>query len=295
MAAERPPSNSGLRSLIARLRRLPLVPTVLVGTIAVWLLWVVADAAVSVIRVGSDAVATAPASTTEAPRLEALAGNRLLADTRPAPVSCTLPPFRTDDAGLLAYYRAVVVCMDALWHPLLRAAGAPTSTPSINITARPGATPCGIQDDEDNLIAWYCSRGETMYLPIDRMTKDDGKENAAPHLAMLGHEYGHHVQHLSGMLAEANVKMTGAGVDDQIQRRIELQANCFAAVFLAVAGGRGDIPQRLASSAVDDYGVGFPDLIHGSWLNQRVWTDRGFNRATPAACNTWSAPVGEVN
>jgi uncharacterized protein len=133
-----------------------------------------------------------------------------------------------------------------------------------------------------------------MYLPIDRMTEDDGAESAAPHLAVLGHEYAHHVQQLSGMLAEADAKMTEADTDHLIQRRIELQANCFAAVFLAVAAGRGDIPQRLASSAVDDYGVGFPDLAHGSWLNQRVWTDRGFNRATPAACNTWSAPAGEV-
>jgi hypothetical protein len=52
-----------LSSLIARVRRLPVVPMVLVGIVAVWLLWALADAALSVIRVGIDAVTAAPPPT----------------------------------------------------------------------------------------------------------------------------------------------------------------------------------------------------------------------------------------
>jgi len=96
----------------------------------------------------------------------------------------------------------------------------------------------------------------------------------------------------------ALAKIVQAGVDSeaagQIQRRVELQANCFAGMFFGAAAGRGAIPPGLASAAVHDFGAGFPDVAHGGLLSQTVWSERGYNRGTTAACNTWAAPVAEI-
>jgi len=268
-----------------------------VAIVGIWLVWVIADAAVSMLRAGQDAVSALQSSTAPAPQLDTLAADPLLADVRLPPVNCALPPFGTDPTGLRSYYGSLVDCLDAAWHRVLRTAGLSVGTPSINIAARPGQTPCGNRDDEDDYLAWYCDRSQTMYLPIDRMTAK-GADQAALHLAVVAHEYGHHVQQLSGLLAMASAKTMETGVDSeaagQIQRRMELQANCFAGMFFGAAAGRRDIPPGLASAAVHDFGAGFPDVAHGSLLSQTVWSDRGYNRGTTAACNTWAAPVAEI-
>jgi len=277
-------------------RKRPVFAITLVAIVALWLLWLIADAAVSTLRVGREVAAVAPTTTTAAgPRLDALADHPLQDGVTPAPVACTLPAFGVDAAALEAYYRALVRCMDLSWHPALRGIGTPARSPSVAVTGDPDSSACGSRDDEDMVVAWYCEPDETIVLPIDRMLADAGGD-VSVHLAVVAHEYGHHVQGLSGMftLADAAVDKADGDPGGAISRRIEMQANCFAAVFLATVAGHGDVSRRLASDAAEAVGFGYPDVAHGSHLNQKVWTDRGFNKGTTAACDTWSAPDREV-
>jgi predicted metalloprotease len=98
----------------------------------------------------------------------------------------------------------------------------------------------------------------------------------------LAHEYGHHVQQLSGIFAAIARRYSGSR-----EERAELQASCLGNVFLS--------SQRAAYPILEDYGqrpeswryIQVPN--HGSVANQQVWTDRGYLGARPGDCNTFKA------
>jgi hypothetical protein len=251
----------------------------------------------------SQAPTTAPPSSTppQPKPIYMLADHPLLASGITLPDStCTLPPFRRDTAGLTAYYQAFVGCMSTTWQPVLQARGLPFEAPHLNLSEHPGETGCGNPDSDPELgefTAMYCPADTTLYLPVDRLTKVD-RGRASSHLAVLAHEYSHHVQQLSGLLWAAAEEADRVGDDtpeaNQVTRRSELQANCFAGLFLAAAAGRGSITRTLASQAVGEFRNGALPETHGTAAHQAAWAKKGYQQRTTAACNTWAAPASEV-
>ncbi|WP_197523521.1 neutral zinc metallopeptidase [Actinokineospora pegani] len=224
--------------------------------------------------------------------LDDLAANKLMAEGAPAPRGdCPLPAIDTTEPGLLAFYQAALACLDATWRPVLAARGVPFTVPRVTVTEW-SSTRCGFTPAEDEALAFYCPGDRMIAMPHSRMirTADD---NAGYHLAVLAHEYGHHLQLLSGILEDAALlefDLDEAGAAE-VSRRAELQANCLAGVFLAAA--------RLAPNLVDDADSSFADTTssdsHGSAENQVHWAAAGKRSATPAGCDTWSAPDHEVS
>ena len=249
-----------------------------------------------------DEPAEPPAPSPRPKPIYLLADHPLLAAGVTLPdVTCTLPPFRRDTASLNAYYQAFVACMDAAWQPVLAAGGLPHEVPRLNLAEHPGQTGCGNPDTDPALgefTAMYCPADETLYLPVDRLKKVD-RGRASSHLAVLAHEYSHHIQQLSGLLWAAAEETAKAGNDtaegNQLTRRTELQANCFAGLFLAAAAGRGGITRTLASQAVGEFRNGALPETHGTAAHQASWAKKGFQERTTAVCNTWAAPPAEVS
>ena len=246
-----------------------------------------------------------PAVTPAAPRPKAvylLADHPLLAAGVTLPdVTCALPPFRRDTASLNSYYLAFVACMDAAWQPVLAARGMPFHPPKVNVAVHPGQTGCGNLDANEEVgefTALYCPADETLYLPVDRLKRVDHGQ-ASSHLAVVAHEYGHHVQELSGLLGAAAEQTDRVGQDtpdgNQVTRRTELEANCFAGLFLAAAAGRGSITKGLADQSVGEFRNGALPQTHGSPAHQASWARQGYQQRTTAACNTWSAPANTVS
>jgi uncharacterized protein len=256
---------------------------------------------VDTVRAGFDLVSSAVSgpttSTAPAARYDEFTGNALHADRRMPEVSCALPEFVRDAAGLAPYYRELVSCLDAVWAPVLKDAGFPVEPPSIDLAPDPARSPCGIPDADDHVAAWYCSANRTLYLPGDRIADSD---TGRPyfHIATVAHEYGHHVQEVSGLLALANSRMGAAAGKDaanEVSRRLELQANCFAGLFLAAVVGRGSITRPIANGAIDSFVNATLLSTHGNGTNQSAWTSRGYTKGTTSACNTWAAPASEVS
>jgi uncharacterized protein len=81
----------------------------------------------------------------------------------------------------------------------------------------------------------------------------------------------------------------------ELSRRVELQANCFAGLFLAAAADRGDIEGELAELAVEGFSFVDDSDSHGSAENQLVWAQAGYRGASAADCDTWSAPRSAVS
>jgi uncharacterized protein len=212
------------------------------------------------------------------------------------PVACELPQFGRNEAKLRAYYLPLRDCLDTSWRAALATAGMPWTSPSINVADHPGTAFCG-NFEESNFTAAYCPDSETIFLPVSRLTGVD-RGGSAVHLGVLAHEYGHHIQASIGILEAAYQREDQAGQDtprgQELSRRIELQADCFAGLFLAAAAGRGDISRRLAESAVNSFRLGALAKTHGSGSRQHAWARRGFEGRTTAACNTWAAPASEI-
>ena len=214
-----------------------------------------------------------------------------------APLSCDLPELSRDPAQLTKFYTALVGCLTQSWQPALGKAGEPSLPAKISVTL-PKTSACGAAPSRDQAVAYYCGGDQTIYAPTEWMLADAGL-NRARHLATIAHEYGHHVQRESGILDAATMKMSSpepnSDQDKAVVRRIELQANCFGALFLAAAAGHGSISRALANAAVADYGRADDSGDHGTRDNQLAWAKAGYSGAGPAACDTWSAPPEKVS
>ncbi|GGP61317.1 neutral zinc metallopeptidase [Saccharothrix coeruleofusca] len=264
-------------------------------------------------RVAGRAVpaASAPVQTGEIRAAEAqrpravhrLADHPLLTSgARLAPVTCALPEFGTSDAQLAAYYRAGAACLDQAWEPVLAVGNLPFEPPTLDTSPELGPGPCGVAPAQSEAVAYYCGRNRTIYMPTSRLRDNGGGHRPESHLATLAHEYGHHVQSVSGMLRAADTRILDAGEQTpaglEMSRRVELQANCFAGLFLAAAAGRGSITRALAENAAADFRYAVEEApeknAHGSPRNQEKWAGSGFSDGTTASCNTYAATVEAV-
>ena len=124
---------------------------------------------------------------------------------------------------------------------------------------------------------------------------------------MIAHEVGHHVQNLLGILPQGAAGAADAGSRaeaNQIQVRVELQADCFAGVWANRSDEAqdfiepGDVDQALqtASAIGDDrlqtqsQGYVVPDAFtHGTSEQRKRWFMTGFEQGKVAACNTFGA------
>jgi hypothetical protein len=121
---------------------------------------------------------------------------------------------------------------------------------------------------------------------------------------VLAHEIGHHVQTLLGV--EARVRRLQQGdpeTANQVQVRMELQADCLAGVWghAAAAIGLlqdGDVEEGLgAAAAVGDDRIQRsagarvnPDAFtHGSSGQRVEWFRRGFRSGRVESCDTFTA------
>ncbi|WP_409491777.1 neutral zinc metallopeptidase [Amycolatopsis sp. cmx-11-12] len=223
--------------------------------------------------------------------------NPLLADgVALGAVTCRLPAISRDPAKLERYYKTFASCLAEAWKPALDQANEPALTVTVQVTL-PETSACGKVPSEAEAVAYYCGGDTTIYAPTEWMLSDAGLERSR-HLATMAHEYGHHIQRSSGILSAAAEKMTSpdedSPADKERVRRIELQANCFGALALAAAAGRGSISTSLAAAALDTYGDTDDSDTHGSSRNQLKWAKAGFSGKATSSCNTWAAPASEV-
>ncbi|MEV6827912.1 neutral zinc metallopeptidase [Amycolatopsis sp. NPDC051102] len=235
---------------------------------------------------------------TEVKPVPELARNPLLdAGITPGPATCALPDLGRAADQLKTYYDKLVDCLQESWRPALDKANEPRLLAFVSVTL-PEHSACGAAPTENEAVAYYCGGDTTIYAPTDWMLSDAGL-NKARHIATIAHEYGHHVQRESGILSAAADKMTSpdenSTADKEVVRRIELQANCFGALFLAAVAGSGSISRPLANAAVADYGRADNSDTHGSREHQLSWAKAGYDGKNTKACDTWSAPVAEVS
>lgn len=157
---------------------------------------------------------------------------------------------------------------------------------------------------------FYCSADKTVYLDTDFLStllKQLGTSSStAAEAYIMAHEYGHHAQDLTGILARANSSGNQTG-PKSASVRLELQADCFAGTYLRWTSRndsdvidnvtREDIAKvvEAARTVGDDHiqeqsgsGVQPDKWTHGSSAMRVHWAQVGWDTGDPARCNTFS-------
>jgi uncharacterized protein len=199
------------------------------------------------------------------------------------------------------------------WTEIFAAAGKTYHPPKLRLFSGSEPTPCAFA--QSAMGPFYCPRDQRVYLDTsffnDLQNKfggcTDSKACRFSEAYVIAHEVGHHVQNELGILPQATQAQQAAASKtdaNQIQVRIELQADCLAGVWANHSQQKnnfldpGDIDQALqtASAIGDDrlqkqaQGYVVPDsFTHGSSEQRKRWFSNGFNSGQVSACNTMSA------
>jgi predicted metalloprotease len=233
-----------------------------------------------------------------------LADNPLFSGEIPAPpVSCTLRRWQTTPAGAKAFFKSALPCLDAAWRPVMDRAGLPFATPSIEFPEGTNwSSPCGQVAGSTGAAAFYCGENNTLYMPFAGLQTDLYGARPGVYLALFAHEYGHHVQALSGVLDAYAQARYEAGADTapglELSRRLELQAQCFSGMFLAATKGRGSVngdvlAEARGSQDRGDHNPGQP-RDHGTDAHTSAWWEQGVQKNRTFQCNTWKSPPADV-
>jgi predicted metalloprotease len=220
-------------------------------------------------------------------------------------VSCTLARWETSPAGAERFFRSALPCLDAAWQPVMEYQGLPFFTPGIAFPqGTEWSSPCGdVSAGNGAVAAFYCSYDNTLYMPFAGLQTEMYGAHPGVYLAVLAHEYGHHVQAMSGVMDTYWDARYNAGADSEpgleLSRRFELQAQCFSGMFLAATYGRGSVDDNILTEArtTQDRGDHTPGAPrdHGSDAHAIAWWEQGAQQNRTYQCNTWLSPPGDVS
>ncbi|WGU41307.1 MULTISPECIES: neutral zinc metallopeptidase [unclassified Phenylobacterium] len=193
-----------------------------------------------------------------------------------------------------------------VWSPIFAAEGQRYRRPAaVVIYDQATGTGCGM--GQSAMGPFYCPADQKIYLDLafwNELESRFGAKGEAARAYVIAHEVGHHVQNLTG--ATNNVERGSRGADSSAVR-LELQADCYAGVWVAHApaasGGQvaldpADIEDgiRAAAAVGDDaiqkqaQGRVMPDAFtHGSSEQRMRWFRIGVEKGDPAACDTFRA------
>jgi uncharacterized protein len=153
---------------------------------------------------------------------------------------------------------------------------------------------------------FYCPADSSVYLDLSFYETLRERYGAAGDFAeayVLAHEIGHHVQHLTGTMADVrHEQQANPAENNDLSVSLELQADCYAGVWAAAADARGimepgDLEEGLqAAAAVGDDHLSeragrTPNqetFTHGSSAERMGWFRAGFEAGDPTACDTFA-------
>jgi uncharacterized protein len=211
-------------------------------------------------------------------------------------------------AGVASYASKLWTCMYAAWAVPLKAAGAAYKIkPGLSVHSGTKInTGCGILY---NTTGYYCSANHgTIYIPAAQIM-NTWKQNPTYARAwltqMVGHEYGHHVQYLTGILSASSQRRAAFSTNAaklEESRRLELQASCFSAAYIGadkryypMSGGLLTQFNYLVTHMGDQPGHA---RDHGAPKNHAFWSTMGFNAkhtyTVAGNCNTYGASSAYV-
>ena len=228
-----------------------------------------------------------------------------------SPAPTVAPGTPKDATG--QFVAAILGETEDVWTEIFASSGETYHPPKLRLFAGSEPTPCAFA--QSAMGPFYCPRDQRIYLDTaffnDLQRKfgacSDSKACQFSEAYVIAHEVGHHVQNELGILPRVTREQQAASSKteaNQLQVRVELQADCLAGVWANRAQKKhnfldpGDIDQALqtASAIGDDrlqkemQGYVVPDsFTHGSAEQRKRWFTAGLKSGSVASCDTFGA------
>lgn len=206
-------------------------------------------------------------------------------------------------AAQKVYYEKLFSCLNNAWRPVFSKLGSTRPDPGLVVFDKPVNTPCGsFKPLSGRVLAFYCYGNQVMYTDVQQMNKAFGSKQDLAYLLTIAHEYGHHIQGVTGLFYARAVYLQDHPAEKlESSRRNEVQASCFAGVFSkAVAksypftGRLDEFEYQASNSFGESTDTPENERTHGRAATQGYWIMNGFNVGDTKACNTFAAPANLV-
>lgn len=189
--------------------------------------------------------------------------------------------------------------LNKTWQPVFAAAGVPFKAPRLVFYSQAGQSGCGAA--QSAMGPFYCPADHGIYLDTDffaQMDRDLGAKGKFARDYVIAHEYGHHIQKLTGISDQIrSLQSRNPRQANSLSVRLELQADCYAGVWAAKNRTRlepGDMESGLnAASAIGDdtlmknagRRVSPEQFTHGTSKQRMEWLRKGMESGDDAVCD----------
>ncbi|MEZ5896400.1 MAG: neutral zinc metallopeptidase [Parvularculaceae bacterium] len=210
------------------------------------------------------------------------------------------------DEDAFQFSSVILAETEKVWTDIFAEAGA--VYPPTTLVAYTGGTQTGCGYGQAAAGPFYCPADQKVYLDTSFFTELERRFGAPGDFAaayVIAHEVGHHVQTVTGISNQVRQRQSAVGETEQnqLQVRMELQADCYAGVWANRADRTsgllddGDIEEGLrAASAIGDdtlqknagRRVTPESFTHGSSRQRVDWFTRGYRSGAVNACDTFS-------
>lgn len=195
------------------------------------------------------------------------------------------------------------------WTDIFAQQGQRYPAPTLVFYDRNGMSGCGAA--QSAMGPFYCPADQKIYIDTQFFTEMETRYNAPgdfPIGYIIAHEVGHHIQTITGLSNKVRAAQQRANEAEgnQLQVRMELQADCYAGVWAARDENLmepGDLEEgmRAAHAIGDDTlmkGAGRAPVesmfTHGSSEQRMKWLRRGLETGDPGQCDTFSLPATQL-
>lgn len=224
-------------------------------------------------------------------------------------LSCTAAQANTDENCRI---QGAAASLDTYWASQVKGY---TSPAGIVIFDQRTQTGCGAATTD--VGPFYCPSDQTIYIDpafYDELQQKFG-DTAGPlaQLYVVGHEWGHHIQNITGRMSGLDLQKPGAASDSV---RLELQADCYAGAWIGDASTNTDAngqtflrpatPSEItdalnAAAAVgDDHiqeavqgSVSPESFTHGTSAQRQRWFNTGLT-GSPSSCDTFAVGASQL-
>ncbi|WP_159978122.1 MULTISPECIES: neutral zinc metallopeptidase [unclassified Novosphingobium] len=209
---------------------------------------------------------------------------------------CTANAYATESCNALD-------SLNRTWQPLFQKSNIAFDQPTLHFYT--GGTQSGCGAAQSAMGPFYCPADQGIYIDTsfyDQLERQLGAGGDFARYYVIAHEYGHHIQKLTGMNTQVRQEQQrNPSQSNALQVKMELQADCYAGVWAGKNGNLidpGDMEEGLtAASAIGDdtlmknagQAVSPESFTHGSSAERMRWLKRGLDTGNEDACDTFTS------